>query len=91
MCVSTSAPRSGTGPRWRAAAEDAAEEVGEVEVRELRPAALCAGTAVRRAERVVGLALLGVGEHVIGALDLLEARLVATARVGMVLAGASLR
>ena len=70
----------------RGAAEDPAEEIGEVEVRELRPA-LCAGTAVRRAERVVGLALLGVGEHVVGALDLLEARLVAAARVGMVLAG----
>ncbi len=76
----------------RAAAEDAAEEVGEVEVGELRAACAAAPEAgaahppVRRAEGVVLLSLLGVGEHVVGALDLLEARLVTAARVGMMLA-----
>ena len=65
-----------------AAAEEPAEEVGEVEVGELRAGAATAKPAppmpaVRRAEGVVGLPLLGVGQHVVGALDLLEARLVA--------------
>ena len=72
-------------PAPSAAAEEAAEQVAEVaelEVLELRPGG--ATPAVRGAPRVVRLALLRVGEHVIRALDLLEARLV-TALVGMVL------
>ena len=75
--------------RTAAASEEAAEEIAEiaqVEVLELRPAgAAHRAAAVRRAERVVGLALLGVGEDVVGALDLLEARLVAATRVRVML------
>ena len=71
----------------RAAAEEAAEEIAEVEVLELRSAAAAAEgpAAVRRPELVVLRALLGIGEHVVRALDLLELRLVAAA-VGMMLA-----
>ena len=70
----------------RAAAEEAAEEIAEVEVLELRSATAAEGPApVRRPELVVLRALLGIGEHVVGALDLLELRLVAAA-VGVMLA-----
>src|SRR5439155_1160289 len=58
------------------AAEQAAEDVAEVEVAEVerrRPGSRTA--AVARAEGVVLLALLGVREHVVGVLDLLEALL----------------
>src|SRR5207247_4316028 len=61
---------------------EASEEVGdvaEVEVEPAGPAAAPTGksarTPVGRAEGVVLLALLGVGEDVVGALDLLEALL----------------
>src|SRR5262249_17884766 len=56
------------------AEEPAAEvaEVAEVEVGEARAAGPAGDAAVRRAPGVVLLALLGVGEDVVGALDLLE-------------------
>ena len=86
------------GPLARlTAAEDVAEaseevrDVAEVEV-EVPAAAAAAGKSgapVGRAEGVVLLALLGVREHVVGALDLLEALLgllVARVRVRVVLA-----
>ena len=79
------APRPATATG--AAAEEPAEEIAEVEVLELRsPKALRTRAAVRRAEGVVGLPLLGIREDVVGALDLLEAGLVTAARVGMTLA-----
>ncbi len=79
------APRPATATG--AAAEEPAEEIAEVEVLKLRsPKALRTRPAVRRAEGVVGLPLLGIREDVVGALDLLEAGLVAAARVGMTLA-----
>src|SRR5207247_7877468 len=61
-----------------AAAEDAAEEIAEVadvEVAEVDVAALEAAAPVRRAEGVVLLALLRIGEQVVGALDFLESLL----------------
>jgi len=80
-------------PEAPAAAEEVAEEptqVAEVEVARDVPASRVAAPTVGRAERVVLLALLGVREHVVGCLDLLEALLgggVAGVAVGMVLAG----
>src|SRR5256886_13339478 len=65
----------------RPAAEDAAEEIAEVaevadvEVAEVDVAALEAAAPVRRAEGVVLLALLRIGEQVVGALDFLESLL----------------
>src|SRR5262249_27765148 len=71
------------------AAEQPAEEVAEiteVEVAEVdvAEAAGAARPAVGRAERVVGLALLVVREHVVGGLDLLEPLLgLAVARIAV--------
>ncbi len=96
--ASMSAPRCGCArpaPRPpRPPAEEAAEQVGEiadVEAAEVdvRPARRTADAAVRRAEGVVLLALLRVGQHVVRVLHLLEALLgvlVARVRVGVVLA-----
>ena len=97
-CVSRSLPRIG----WRLAARrppppnippSRSPRFAEVEL--LEPHAAHVGTAgeaapVGAAERVVRLALLGVGEHVVRALHLLEALLggvVAGVSVGVVLAG----
>src|SRR6185437_3724383 len=70
-----------------AAVEDAAEDVAEVEVAEVerRPGA-GPRLAVHRAEAVVLLPLLRIGEHVVRALHLLEALLVARVAIRMHLA-----
>src|SRR5712692_2081079 len=81
------------GPAAEAAAEEIAEEAREVaQVAEIEgdPARPGPELPVRRAVRVVGLALLGVGEDVVGGLDLLEALLgglVVGVGVRVVLAG----
>src|SRR5205085_1459592 len=82
-------------PTTAAAAEEAAEEVAEigevvdVEVAEIDVAALEAAAPVSGAERVVLLPLLGVGEQVVGVLNLLEPLLrgrISGIAVGVVLA-----
>src|SRR5437879_7512987 len=76
-----------------AVAEEASEEIAEVvdvEVAEVDVAALRASPPIRGAEGVVLLALLGIRENVVGALDLLEALLgvrIARIAVRVVLAG----
>src|SRR6266508_4620845 len=87
-------PSAGTLP-LRATSEDvtqpaeAAEEVADVTEVEIDSGAAGEAPAVPRAERVVLLALVGVGEDVVGGLDLLEpllGLLVARVLVGVVLA-----
>jgi hypothetical protein len=81
--ASRSCPRCGCGPRApspAAAAEDAAEEVGDVDAvlvehARVEPAARGRAAHAGLAQEVVLLALLGIGQHLVGLRDLLEALL----------------
>ncbi len=87
MATWRSAPRVGARRRGLAgSAEESVEDVAEAaEGAEALEAAIAAHGAIEAgvAEAVVGLALLRVGEHLVGLVDLLELRLCAGLRVAV--------